>query len=217
MNELVKRSSSGILYVALISFATIYSFTAVSLLMSIFLFIACRELSKILKMSETDTGIFSVVSVFTYFLLLIPVYIPLKEYYFVPFAIVSAIIVILAGMKKYDMVFGWIYLCFPLALISFFPAIPDFQFVDGSWIYNEMFNTDIILIFFVLMWTYDVMAYVCGRIFGRNKLAPVISPGKTWEGIFGGLSFTIMAGLIIAIQFELSEWLILPMCIIIVV
>jgi phosphatidate cytidylyltransferase len=34
----------------------------------------------------------------------------------------------------------------------------------------------------------DVGAFFCGTLFGRHKLLPRISPGKTWEGLFGGLA-----------------------------
>ena len=48
---------------------------------------------------------------------------------------------------------------------------------------------------FVVTWATDVGAYFVGRSFGRRKLAPSISPGKTVEGLYGGMAAaTILAG-----------------------
>ncbi len=44
---------------------------------------------------------------------------------------------------------------------------------------------------FVLLWTNDTAAYIFGRTLGRHKLAPSISPGKTWEGWAGGALATM--------------------------
>ena len=38
-----------------------------------------------------------------------------------------------------------------------------------------------------VVWIADTAAYFAGRAFGRHKLAPAISPGKTWEGVSGAL------------------------------
>ena len=51
-----------------------------------------------------------------------------------------------------------------------------------------------ILSVFCLVWVSDVAAYFGGKAFGRNKLAPDISPGKTWEGVWSGM----LAALLIA-------------------
>lgn len=48
------------------------------------------------------------------------------------------------------------------------------------------------LILLVLVWLADSGAYFAGRQWGRNKLAPAISPGKTREGVYGGLLLAVV-------------------------
>ncbi|MES2718790.1 MAG: phosphatidate cytidylyltransferase [Pseudomonadota bacterium] len=43
-----------------------------------------------------------------------------------------------------------------------------------------------------VVWVADIAAYFCGRAFGRNKLAPTISPGKSWEGVYGGMAGVLL-------------------------
>jgi phosphatidate cytidylyltransferase len=52
-----------------------------------------------------------------------------------------------------------------------------------------------ILSVFCLVWAADIAAYFGGRRFGRRKLAPAISPGKTWEGVWSGMAGVLLLAL----------------------
>ena len=87
---------------------------------------------------------------------------------------------------------GWLKVYKPLRLIGGVWAL------FATWLainqakamsFNFLFSV------FALVWVADIGAYFFGRAFGRRKLAPNISPGKSWEGVWGGvLAVFILCG-----------------------
>jgi len=51
----------------------------------------------------------------------------------------------------------------------------------------KVLGVNFLMSLLMLVWMADVAAYFSGRAFGRRKLAPAISPGKSWEGVWGGM------------------------------
>jgi phosphatidate cytidylyltransferase len=86
----------------------------------------------------------------------------------------------------------------PIILAPWIGAL-SIHATGGSWI---------LLFVFMLVWLTDSAAYFAGRRFGRRKLAPQVSPGKTVEGVMGGL---LAAGLwslaLIPVAANLWSWL----------
>lgn len=76
-----------------------------------------------------------------------------------------------------------------IALLYVFAPFSLIQFIGFH-------DLNIILLLFILTWTFDTFAYLIGFKFGKNKIYPAISPKKSWEGFIGGLLFCIIAGLI---------------------
>ncbi len=81
----------------------------------------------------------------------------------------------------------FVYIVLPVSLTLF---ITSFR-TDG-------YNPDILLLLFVLIWTYDSFAYLTGILLGKHKILPSVSPKKSWEGLFGGLAFTLLAAFLIS-------------------
>lgn len=68
----------------------------------------------------------------------------------------------------------------------------------------------------VTVWLADSAAYFSGKRFGRNKLAPEISPGKTWEGVAGAFVGVTIYGVLLCFYLHLSPWLIVGLWLIVV-
>ncbi len=58
---------------------------------------------------------------------------------------------------------------------------------------------------YLIVWTSDTSAYFVGKLFGKHRLAPRLSPGKTVEGAAGGFIFSMMA--VLAYQYFASEYI----------
>lgn len=71
---------------------------------------------------------------------------------------------------------GWV------VLLGAFVAVVELQ-ARSPWL---------VLAAMAIVWIADTAAYFAGRSFGRHRLAPRISPGKTWEGAFGGIAAVVV-------------------------
>lgn len=68
----------------------------------------------------------------------------------------------------------------------------------------------LLLVLLATIWIADSAAYFAGKNFGKHKLAPTISPGKTWEGVAGALIAVTLFAAILCFSFNLSNFAIFP-------
>lgn len=62
-----------------------------------------------------------------------------------------------------------------------------------AWLHDRPGGPFVVFLLLLVIWASDVGAYFSGRQFGKRKLAPVISPKKTWEGVYGGIALAVAA------------------------
>ncbi|HET6243972.1 MAG: phosphatidate cytidylyltransferase [Bacteroidetes bacterium] len=100
---------------------------------------------------------------------------------------------------------GIIYVAVPFALLSFLIINTETKF-------GGIFNSNILLGYFLIIWTNDTGAYLAGRSMGKRKLFERISPKKTWEGAAGGFILALAIAYVLSLFYtELSvrNWLIM--------
>ena len=196
--ELRARMASWWVMVALVAGALLLGWAAVTALFAIVSFLALKELLSLAPLRREDrlVVLFAYLTVpfvyglvaldrYTFFLIAVPVY----------FFITAPFLLALGGQTRGYLsaaaVFQWgVLTCVSnVAYIAFLMRTPDLEAPAGA----------AGLVFFLLLATEmnDVLQYVCGKLFGRRKIAPTVSPNKTWEGFLGGWALT--AGLIVGL------------------
>jgi len=104
---------------------------------------------------------------------------------------------------------GLIYVAIPFSLLNYFP--------NPSFCDTVLYNKTYILGFFYLVWVYETSAYVVGTTLGRKKLFRSVSPNKSWEGMIGGLVFTLAAARVISYFYTditTVNWLVIALIIV---
>ena len=69
-----------------------------------------------------------------------------------------------------------------------------------------------VLFTLLLVWGADVGAYFAGHRFGHTRLAPAVSPGKTWEGVIGGFALSAIVAVAGSAWFALPLYAFVPLC-----
>lgn len=87
-------------------------------------------------------------------------------------------------------------------IIGYLVLIPSWVAMVGMKAHPQ--GNLLIFMLFLLVWGADIGAYFTGKRFGRNKLIPKVSPGKTREGVLGGLAVCVMVGIGFSITSKLD-------------
>jgi phosphatidate cytidylyltransferase len=66
--------------------------------------------------------------------------------------------------------------------------------IGGLWVVRDQLGFTAALWVFAMVWATDIGAYFAGRAFGGLRLAPSISPSKTWSGLIGGMIAALVVG-----------------------
>lgn len=64
----------------------------------------------------------------------------------------------------------------------------------------------LVMVLFLLIWTADIAAYFAGKRWGKTPLANAISPGKTWEGVFGGMLASVGTGYVFTLTTSIKQY-----------
>lgn len=94
----------------------------------------------------------------------------------------------------------------PIVIGLVFFSLMPVSIMHGLIVANAILYGEVLLAFFVIVWANDTFAYLGGKLMGKRKLAPAISPGKTIEGSIVGIVLGTLTGVIIA-----EYWLRMPL------
>ncbi|MFT5963752.1 MAG: phosphatidate cytidylyltransferase [Flavobacterium sp.] len=209
MNETIKRSISGVVYIVLLLFSILRP-ESFFILFGVFLLIATIEFCNLLNIQKTIPFALA----FTTYVLFYEISIATDGYLHVLrfnktfdlivlfstlFVSIKCIhflfdnkIVKIDSFSKYTYLIGYIIL--PFAIMTKIPFGKD------------GYNPKILISIFILIWTNDSFAYIVGKSIGKTKLFARISPKKTIEGFVGGVLFSVIASYLVSKYYiEIAE------------
>jgi len=218
LNEFLKRTLSGAVFIILVLGSILWNPWSLFILLCSISGIALFEFYTLYKIRHY-TPLFAggITSGFLILLLVI-----LERQSIIPQKFLFLAILPIAGIwfsflavKRKDIinsliitVAGLIYVLLPLSLIPF---------ITQNQLTSFNYKPEIIIGVLIVLWSNDTAAYLTGISLGRHKMAPAISPKKSWEGFFGGLMFAMLAGYFLGKFSSLlnsTDWIVLSIIIV---
>lgn len=213
MNETLKRTISGAVYIALLLSSILFSTESFIILFGIFLIITIYEFSNLVSLNKIFSILFgtllysSVVLVSHYnkettaylnntFKTNLDLETNIQQLDLVLLAITIVVSIKCILFLFYDSVQKVSISSKYLYLLGYI-TLPFLFIVKISFGTND-YNPKIIIGLFVLIWTNDTFAYLVGKSIGKHKLFERVSPKKTIEGFLGGMVFAAFAGFLIS-------------------
>lgn len=180
MKNLIKRSLTGIIYVALITVGVLTSRLSLNILCILLIVPGILEFER-LKAEPIKSSAIKIIDIIGG-LLIMTMSLPIYMAY-----ILTRLLTELYSGDKHPIsslghsMLGQLYVALPVALM---PVLSDHT------------CPELLFGMFVMIWLNDTGAFCVGSLMGRHKLFERISPKKTWEGFAGGLLFTIGAAFV---------------------
>lgn len=218
MSEIVKRSATGFIYIALILSAIWFDTDAYNFLFVIFGIACLQEFKKMIQLKGY--------LVIILFLLIWWLFIYLLNDYASVIYKENAIKLLLALTLTTDLVLlRFVFNKKPIVFTRLQKYLLSLFYIGGGCLfltmlpyYSNNFSKILIIGIFIIIWTNDTFAYLTGRALGKHKLYEVISPNKTVEGFIGGLCFAMLAAYLMfrfTNEMNLTNWMVLSFVIVI--
>lgn len=218
MSNLVQRTLTGILFVAVLLGAVLFNPLTFGLIFLVVTLLALAEFYQLASIKGKNPLLFPGIITGAYVFLANFMYAGglAGPKVFLPLIPAFLLLYIIELYRKKDIpvsnlaftIMGIVYIVVPFSLMNYIVFDPE----------THTFQSFIVVGFFILIWTYDTGAYVFGMLFGKHRLFERISPKKSWEGLVGGLFCSIGAAMIIA-SFDhamgKTEWLVIAFIIVV--
>jgi phosphatidate cytidylyltransferase len=210
MSNLLQRTLTGTVYVILILAAIIIhplGFKLFTLLVNLFALLEFRRIG--IKIGVPVSGIWILINMIVMFLVLLMMQTGWDRQFLILPAIVLMLGIFTLSIYQKNgnpvlsaslAIYGSLLITMPLLLLNLVHEISERNTIPFT------------LALFIFIWTNDTFAYLAGMSFGRHKLFPRITPKKSWEGFAGGVTMTLVAGIIMHRLFAdvgLINWLII--------
>ncbi len=204
MKNLLLRSVSGIVYVAVIVAGLVAGQWAFMGMTALFVLLAMIEFHKLcnagnridmpVMMLDVVGGLVMAVSAFACFSGMVPVQ---GGAFILPYLIYLILRMILQlyvrrGSALNSLAYsfmGQLYVALPLSMMNM--------------LYFDLASPQLLLAMFVMIWLNDTGAFIVGCSIGRHRLFPRISPKKSWEGFWGGMAFAVGSAFLFHYQFPI--------------